>query len=429
MTESAPTLADQRIQSIDVLRGLVVLGILIINIQIFGQPIDLMLDPYVLGPISLADQIVFYVSTFGVEGSQRLLFSMLFGAGIILLTDRLEATDRGLSPRAIYFRRTFLLIGFGFVDMFVLLWYGDILTAYGIGGLILYWLRKWKARNLLILGLVVVALILLMRVALYSALEAGMEMGPELLAKQEAGELLTPGEIALLQFEVQTGAEIRDIDIVAMNALIEAKRDGFVSTFIAQLPLLYELQVVNSLYIYFWDILSAMIIGMALFKWKIFDASRSTRFYSLMAVFGITIGLGANCYEQFFWDSSIRPILGLQWTYDIARYGLGLGYLGIVMLICKSGRWASCREWFAATGRMALTNYLLASLLCMVLFILFRTYGYFALHQLIYVVIGIWVIQLLFSKYWLSRYRYGPCEWVWRSMTYGKWLSWKSETH
>jgi uncharacterized protein len=117
-----------------------------------------------------------------------------------------------------------------------------------------------------------------------------------------------------------------------------------------------------------------------------------------------------------FWAAGARP------TYDIGRLGMALGYIGMVMTICKLEVLSRLRHALACVGQMALTNYLAQSIICNIIFLGFGfgMFGQMQRTEVYYIVLGIWIFQLLFSVFWLRRYHYGPAEWLWRSLTYKK---------
>jgi uncharacterized protein len=161
---------------------------------------------------------------------------------------------------------------------------------------------------------------------------------------------------------------------------------------------------------------------MALYKYRVFDASRSRRFYTVMALLGFAVGLPVNAWELYRFVASDYDIFAtIIPTYDLGRLGCAFGYVGLVMLFCKSGMWTRLKASLAAVGRMALSNYLAHSVICGLIFTGagFGLVGELQRHQLYYVVAAIWLIQLVASPLWLRYYRFGPVEWLWRSLTYG----------
>jgi uncharacterized protein len=204
---------------------------------------------------------------------------------------------------------------------------------------------------------------------------------------------------------------------------LEVKKSGYVDNFIGAAAINIFIQTTALVFNIFWDTLSMMLLGMAFMKWGWFDASRSLRFYSGAMLIGFGIGLPLNAWETIsfvnsgfepYWSAFNRP------TYDIGRLSLALGYIGLVMMICKAGIFSAIRSALAAVGQMALTNYLGQSIICNLVFLGFGLglVGELERYQLYYVVFAVWLSQLIFSVLWLRRYRFGPAEWLWRSLTY-----------
>ena len=174
------------------------------------------------------------------------------------------------------------------------------------------------------------------------------------------------------------------------------------------------------------DALVMMLLGMAFFKLGILDASWPRSWYVWLATLGFSVGLVTNLWELRVAFAGQLDTLStfpfLSPTYHVGRVGMALGYLGTVMVVCQSGALPRVRRALAAVGRMALTNYLMHSLICLVVFtgFGFALVGTLDRWQLYPIVVAIWVFQLWFSQWWLVRYRFGPGEWLWRALTYGR---------
>ena len=170
------------------------------------------------------------------------------------------------------------------------------------------------------------------------------------------------------------------------------------------------------------DAFVVMLLGMALFKLGVLQGDRSTGFYLRLMIAGFMVGLTANTYEIWrAWSSGydvLQAMNILQPTYHIGRVGNALGWLGLIVLLYKN---FGLGVRLAAVGRMALTNYLMHSVICLLIFsgLGFGLVGELARAELYLVVIGIWILQLLYSPWWLAHFHYGPVEWLWRSLTYG----------
>ena len=415
-----PTAPSQRIESIDVLRGWVVLGILTINILFFGLPYAVGENPTLFESYAGVDVFAFIFSQVVFEGAQRTIFSMLFGAGVLLFIERLAADERNARIGRLYYRRMIGLMVFGLIDMYLLLWFGDIIFLYGFVGLFLYFLRNVSTKTLLTLSgiLLVVSTLLFGGIQAFKVhmVEPGIERA---LEKVERGETLDMLEVEYL--EVYN--EFVDVEDQILQE-IEAKQRGYFSAY----P--YVVHMINlaqwlALPLYsFWDVVLMMMIGMALYRLGVFDASRTVRTYLTMALLGFGLGVLINVYEVHTTLSHNYSISSqVHWTYHLGRLAMACGYIGTIMLICKVGVLPRVRSCLAAVGRMALTNYLVQSILALIFFILLGFFGQLRYHELYYVVLVIWTLQLIYSPLWLKRYRYGPAEYLWRRWTYGRGVS------
>ena len=176
-------------------------------------------------------------------------------------------------------------------------------------------------------------------------------------------------------------------------------------------------------YRFFFDVFSMMLAGMALFKLGVLTLRSPTSTYVAMVIAGYTIGLTVNYYElRVVMDGQFSGLAFLRsfWTYDLGRLSMTIGHLGALLLFCRSGWLPWLQRSLGAVGQMALSNYVSHSIICAFVFYGFGLglYGHLERHQLYYVVASIWVFQLMTSPIWLTYYRFGPFEWIWRSLTY-----------
>jgi uncharacterized protein len=176
----------------------------------------------------------------------------------------------------------------------------------------------------------------------------------------------------------------------------------------------------------FWRVTGLMLIGMALYKWQVLSAERSTRFYSKMLFTGLILGysiVGYGIFKNFRmnWVYEYSMFIGSQYNY-IASVLVSLGYIGLIMLICKSSGFKWFKLVFSAVGKMAFTNYILMSLICTSIFYGhgLGMYGQVERTGQIIMVLGIWIFIMIISPIWLQYFRFGPMEWLWRSLTYWK---------
>ena len=175
--------------------------------------------------------------------------------------------------------------------------------------------------------------------------------------------------------------------------------------------------------IWVWDVLSYMLLGMAFFKLRIFQGERSNRFYLMMLMIGYAVGLTVNYFETKLLLGSNFDAMTISLThqtYHIGRLFTTLGHIGLFMLFIKSGILQFLQNRLAAVGTMALTNYLMHSVITSIIFygFGFSMYGKLQRYELYYIVGGIWIFQLIVSPIWIKHFHYGPMEWLWRSLTY-----------
>lgn len=416
-TRAAP--AAQRIEALDVVRGFALCGILLMNITGFGLP-DAYTNPQNAGGATGIDLTTWIITEIGFEGTQRALFSMLFGASVILFTSRLEAQGR-TDTADIYVRRNLWLVGFGMINAFILLWHGDILYSYGIVALFLYPFRKLGGKTLMVLG---VAALLCGAVWSFCesqrALDAYAPYQAAATARDAGAELTEDQQAAINAWEQQRGNFKSSPEDVAKE--VQGRTSGYWTAFAhtAHDNVLFQ---TYGLYRYFFDMFGMMLLGMGLFKLGVLTLERRVSLYVAMVVGGYAIGLATNTWEtKHIIDGgfSARAFTEVTTTYDLGRLGMTVGHLGLLLLFVRSGVLRPVRRAFAAVGRMAITNYLMHSLICLVFFVLMGKYGQLQRHQLYYVVFAIWGFQLIFSPLWLRYFKFGPVEWLWRSLTYVK---------
>lgn len=406
----APIGAEERIASIDVLRGVALLGILTINIWIFALPGIALSDPSAAGGWSGPNKWTWIVCHLLGEQKMMSLFSMLFGAGLIVMSQRSDARGRPLA--GIYYRRIAWLLLFGLLHAY-LLWEGDILFFYALCGFILYLFRRFRPRIQIVLGLLVFLTALPLDTGLGLLLRhlqhvTGPENNQGPPALQEARRQL---EEALL--------EQRDID-----KDIALHRSGYAAQFQKRAIINLEEEMGGFLLWAGPRASGLMLIGMGLMQLGVFAATRSYRFYAVLALAGYGLGLPIVAYGIYDniahqLDLVYQFIVGGHFNY-VGSLFVAMGHVGIVMLICKAALLRGPMARLAAVGRMALSNYLLQSLICTTLFEGwgFGLYGRLDRFALLGVVASVWLLQLIVSPIWLRHFRFGPMEWLWRSLAY-----------
>ena len=410
-------LAMTRIDSIDAMRGFSLLGILLLNIVSFGLPFAAYMNPSVAGGVEGLNLATWLTAMTLWDGKMRCIFSMLFGASAWLLVSRAEQRGDGIQAADVYYRRTMWLIVIGLLHAH-LIWAGDILYGYGVIGLLLFPLRNLKPKTLIITGLVLIALHSLQGIG------AGYGIG-EMAQKAKAAEqkAVPSAEEKKAITEYATLREMFGPSAGEVKKEIETHRGGWVGNLARRSGEAAMLEFTMFFQFFFLDVLAMQILGMGLAKAGVFSAEKSYGFYGGLVLAGLAIGAPLNWWAAQQWRASGFAIPE-YFTYvgssaDPGRLLVALAYVGLIMVACKMGLgWLT--KSLAAVGRMALTNYLLTSIL-MTLFFNGYGLGNFAKlerHQLYWVVLGMWTINLVLSPVWLSYYRFGPAEWAWRSLTY-----------
>ena len=417
----APVASDDRIGMLDTTRGIAVLGILMMNITGFGLP-NAYDDPTVWGGDSPADITVWRVMSLLFEGTMRGLFTLLFGASALLFLQRHASRTTSMKPADLYFRRTLWLIVFGLFNGYVLLWSGDVLFYYGIAGLVLFVFRNLSPRRLLILATALMLVQTTISVVEWHDFHQTQQQARAANARQANGHPLSGAELQALEAYSTLEADWRP-NHDNLQAMVESIRDSYSSAFDVLKTHTWFMETQFFFRHGIVECLGMMLLGMALLKLGVLTGTAPTRTYFLMSIVGYAIGLTVNTFEirqieasGFAPETLVRSFM----TYDLGRIPMTLAHLGTIALLCRMPLLSGVARMFAAAGQMALTNYLSQSALALFIFTGagLALYGQMSRLELYYVVVAIWILQLVWSSLWLRHFRYGPAEWVWRSLTY-----------
>jgi uncharacterized protein len=413
--------SSDRIQSLDIMRGIVLLGILLMNIN--GMGLAELAGGGIDPTISSGWNLTTWITTdLFFAGTMRALFSLLFGVGMLIFLDRLEEKKAGINAANIYFRRLLWLLVFGLIHGYLLLWKGEILYDYALMGFIVFSFRKLPPIKLTLVALLLFSIGALWSYSDYKneikfvedvELVKSYKLEGKTVSKELQGVYMkwekrewkrSPEAIA----EYNTNMRKGYLDVVAFLAPENQQSDTIFT---------YRFQL--------WDVLSMMLLGIALFKWKVLSAEKSYKFYGIMTLLGYLIGLTVNYYEiQSIIESNFSLLsISKSWiTYDLGRVPVAIGHVGAIMLFCKLPILKWLKNSLAAVGKMALTNYVMHSVFAMFIFtgVGFGLFGTFQRFELLYIVFAIWIFQLILSPIWLKYYQYGPLEWIWRNLSYLK---------
>lgn len=394
-----PVEKTNRIQSIDLLRGIAILGILIMNIQSFAMPSAAYNNPLAFGDLSGLNKMTWILSHLFADQKFMSIFSILFGAGIILITEKKELLTG--SSLKLHYTRNLILLLIGLLHAH-LIWYGDILVAYALCSFLVYPFRKLSPKKLLITGLLILSV-------------------PSFLN-------------GFFQFSLpyMPASELQDLrlDWAPTNELIEQEITAFTGSISSQIKINSQqalfLETFVFLIQFLWRAGGLMLVGMALFRWGVLSAERSRSYYLKSAFYSLIIGFPIVIYGIYMnftmnWDFQYSMFTGSQFNYWGSLF-VAYGYISLIMVFAQSDNYYTMKKRLASIGQMALTNYILHSFIGVLIFfgIGFGFFGKIDRSLQILIVGIIWIFQYLTSEKWLNSYRFGPLEWVWRSLTYGK---------
>ncbi|WP_256731567.1 DUF418 domain-containing protein [Sphingomonas sp. dw_22] len=425
----APVRGKARIDVLDILRGLAILGIFYINVPYMAAPIwQFSADIRSIG-WSPADQTAWALVNVLLAGTQRCLLEFLFGAGMMVLARKAMTPEGPVAVADLYWRRNLWLLAFGLFDVFVLLWPGDILHIYALAALFLFPFRTLGPKLLLALGLGWAVLCAVgipeHGVRHYADRAALVRQVDDAHAHQRSGEAPSVADAkALADWDRLAAARRPDAELHArIDQEIKAHQGGFIPY--ARSAWDYWGYLAEQWLV--WDVIEAfctMLIGVALWKWGVIQGERSRRFYLVLMLAAYGFGITARAIGV---SESIAFTLmpRTSWiTAEFARLAVGLGHLALVNYALQTRAGNALLSVFKAPGRMAFSLYFLQQFAGK--YIVFAPFG-----------LGLWgrygwaqmaaistmgiVLLVLFAHAWMGRFTSGPLEWLWRSLAYVQW--------
>ena len=404
IAQTAPVAPGERIQLLDVLRGFALFGVLVGNLVWLATYENVTREQMDALPTAAIDRATRYLVHFFIDWKFYTLFSFLFGLGFSIQMSR--AAERGGDARRTYFRRLLVLLAFGLAHAF-LLWYGDILNIYALLGYLLFFCRGISTRKLLVLGAL---LILLPHMLLrgWPHISGSAQVSAAAQTAEEAEER------ALKEFRFR---------VYTYGTYPEVVREHVAFFFSEWLFVLY----------FCCAIFGKFLLGLLAGRLRLFhDPEQHLHLFRRLLIWGLCVGVTGNAVfvlhewltrNDILQDSS-RAILATLWIADLGLVGLASFYAASIALLMRKPAWRTRLSLLAPVGRMALTNYLTHSLIYAFLF-----YGYgiglgllgkVGASACLLLGVIVFTLQVFFSRWWLSRWAFGPMEWVWRSLTYGK---------
>jgi uncharacterized protein len=401
------TTAPDRILTLDVIRGVAVMGIFSVNVVAFAMIEAAYFNPAAYGGHTGANLVLWAANMVIIDGKMRTLFSMLFGASMLLVIERAERSGR--SGWWIHFRRMIVLLGFGLVHYYFI-WFGDILTLYGLSGLIAFLFRRMSVEKLIALG----ASFMLANMILFALFLHGQH-GADFAAHSPHA---TASEIH--DWNEGLGAMYPSAALIAKDKALHL---GSYANFVAD-SLTHWRSVVGSNLPFIMDTVGLMLLGMAGFRSGFMTGEWPDSSYRRIVVPAIAIGAVAGAVTVAYDISSHFYIVGMMAAFIVAETPfitiMGIGYASLIILLSRGN--GPLTQRIAAAGRCAFTNYLGTSIIASLVFCGWGLgfYGSVSRWQAWLLAPLVWSIMLLWSKPWLDRFNYGPFEWAWRSLSRGR---------
>jgi uncharacterized protein len=400
-----PVAAAERIETLDVLRGFALLGILTVNMAGFSWPMDQVMSGAQLWESS-RDLVADGLIAFAAEGKFYPLFSFLFGLGVAIQMERAEA--RGAQFAGWFCRRLFVLLGIGLAHA-ILVWEGDILVWYALFGFLLLAFRQRKPKTLLIWAALCLLIPALLIVGIW-ALLAGASLVPE-VSQIIQREMMEDAEASARKLE----ESIRVFSQGSYGEILAARFRNLVFMWLIG--------------VFFVPTCFAMfLLGMYAGQRRLFhNIEAHAGGFRRVLFWGLVLGLPANLIYMLGSALSDLSDVYYIWFLSSAAVAIGgpvlsLAYAAALTLLLRREGWQRALRPIAATGRMALSNYLFQSLVCTTIFYSygFGLFGSVGRAAGMVFVLAIYLAQVALSVAWLKYFRFGPMEWLWRRLSYGQ---------
>jgi uncharacterized protein len=394
MEKLKPVNETSRVISIDLIRGIAVLAILLMNIVSFSNIGMGYMNPKLGAGIDDYNGVIHGFNYLFADMRFISIFSILFGVGMMIFSDNI--IRKGKKAGLFHYRRMIFLLIIGLIHAY-LIWMGDILVIYALCGSIVFLMRKWSNKRLIIIGSILFIIPYLLSLLTYYG---------------------TPKEMLSQIFAFWTPTEG---DIVNE---ISGYRGSFSEQMAIRVPAAISLQTYVFLMEQSWRVLSMMMLGIVLYRTGFISAKKSTATYTNIFITTFISGLlisGSGLYQSYAhnWEGVWQMNIGKYYNY-FASVLMAISYIAVIAIWSKNNGLRWLQRSLIAAGRMAFTNYILTSVICGFIFYGhgFGLFGTFDRLEQLAVVIGVWIVLLTISPLILNRFKQGPLEWVWRKVTY-----------
>ncbi|MHC4211211.1 MAG: DUF418 domain-containing protein [Planctomycetota bacterium] len=436
-----PVPAPERIAALDVLRGVAIFGIFMVNMQFFAMPMMELFTPPLGDDAATGDVVSWAVVKTLFEYKFISIFSMMFGMGMVVQMKRAEAKGRPFAP--VYLRRLLVLMLIGLAHA-LLLWYGDILFAYSLAGLLVFVVMLFRPRTWVLLLLAAATILLsLSIIGCFSAVgaitgskrpgvathakttavepEAEPEAGPEaegpFVVEKTSDDQWERVKAAFERVKKKDMDGWREIETIAykegplsLTLIVRAVTFGIIMTFMTLGGFMFR-------------VIGMFLLGAALMQLDFFSPRRR-RWHWWMCAVGLPLGVAGELFAVSLLGTAGKIVTwGVAMSdplHQVSSLVLCLGYVGAVTVVVNGGVLKWCTAMFAAVGRLALSNYLLQTFISTTLMYWWGL-AWFAdvsRPRQIALVLAIYACQILGSVLWLRVFSIGPFEWLWRSLTY-----------
>ncbi len=434
MSQITSVKLDQRIQSMDVMRGLAVLGIILMNIPGFSTHEFFLYWHDALKGHTTLNGLIFKSSMILFDGKMRGLFTLLFGAGLMLFIE--NKSDNSIQVADLYFKRMLWLLLFGLVDAYVFLWTGDVLYEYAMCGIFAFAFRTMKPRYLLLTSLSILAIVI------YFSGSPFLERKEKYNEYKRVAQLIKESKpindeqkAAYDEFKEVSGTFLpfskNHINNLTENVYSrEVKMKSDYLTILeknAEEIIPYH---TKDFFMALWESFATILLGMALFKFGFFQEKVRVNLYRVFTFIGIPLGItlcGISVLKMVYTQSELinameNRVFSINHIGGIGRIVLTVSYASAILLLSRVNWLKSFLSLFANVGRMALTNYVMQTILCSFYFFGFglNHYGHYEAKGLFLFVSIIWGIQICYSWMYFKFFQMGPLEWLWKRLTYGK---------
>lgn len=418
---AGPIAQRERLAALDFLRGVAIFGILMVNMAFFALPFMAAAYPTDKTDWPPGEWAAYLFVKILFEFKFISTFSLLFGAGLIMQMIRAQAAGAGFRGR--YFRRIALLAGFGLVHGF-LLWYGDILLIYAVIGSALYLFRNLKPRTLL-----TIAAAMVLFAAVMSAGFMGLEMAIVAAESSETGVEAPADPVALegqlRGFEAMAASNWDPGHESWQEGEMLAYREGPFADAFAFRSVTFMMALIFTVVGFGWHIFAMFLVGAAMMKVGFFARERR-EWQGRLAAIALPLGLGIESASALIFARGPAAIgvddMVAGFLHEFGAATLCLGYVGLGAWLVNSPGATGWSALFRAVGRMALTTYLLSTIVttCLMYHWGLGWFGQVSRVEMVLLTAAIYLGLVVFSVTWLRLFRFGPFEWVWRSVTYGR---------